>query len=108
MLRNYLKIARRNLWNSRGFSAINIFGLAVGIAACFFIFQYVYFESTYDRFNTNAINVHCVPISYSGSLTSTPTTAANHPAVGPAMKAEFPEVMEFVRVVSNASYFLIA
>jgi len=50
MLRNYLKIAARNLWRSKGFSAINIFGLAIGIAACFFIFQYVYFESTYDRF----------------------------------------------------------
>lgn len=104
MLRNYLKIARRNLWNSRGFSAINIFGLAVGIAACFFIFQYVYFESTYDRFNTNAANIYRVPISYSGSLTNTPTTAANHPAVGPAMKAEFPEVVDFVRVVPNALF----
>ena len=104
MLRNYLKIARRNLWRSRGFSAINIVGLAIGIAACFFIFQYVYFESTYDRFNTNAVNIYRVPVSYSGSLANTPATAANHPAVGPAMKAEFPEVVDFVRVVSNALF----
>ena len=52
MLRNYLKIAARNLWRSKGFSAINIFGLAIGLAACFFIFQYVYFESAYDQFMT--------------------------------------------------------
>lgn len=104
MLRNYVKIARRNLWRSKGFSAINIFGLAIGIAACFFIFQYVYFESTYDRFNTNAANIYRVPVSYSGSMSNTPTTAANHPAVGPAMKAEFPEVLDFVRMVPNALF----
>jgi len=100
MLKNYFKIARRNLWRSKAFSAINIFGLAIGIAACFFIFQYVYFESGYDRFNKNAANIYRVPISYSGSMANVPTTAANHPAVGPAMKADFPEVLDYVRVVS--------
>ena len=100
MFKNYLKIARRNLWRSKAFSAINIFGLAIGLAACFFIFQYVYFESGYDRFNKNAANIYRVPISYSGSMANVPTTAANHPAVGPAMKADFPEVLDYVRVVS--------
>jgi putative ABC transport system permease protein len=104
MFRNYLKIAGRNLWKNKGFSAINILGLAIGIAACFFIFQYVYFESTYDRFNTNASNIYRVPISYSGSMSNTPATAANHPAVAPAMKADFPEVVDFVRVVSNSLF----
>ncbi|MBE9461484.1 ABC transporter permease [Dyadobacter subterraneus] len=107
MFENYFKIARRNLWRSKGFSAINIFGLAIGIAACFFIFQYVNFESGYDKFNTNAENLYRVPISYSGSMANVPTTAANHPAVGPAMKADFPEVVDFVRVV-NVSLFMNA
>ncbi|WP_149240018.1 ABC transporter permease [Dyadobacter sp. 32] len=100
MLKNYLKIARRNLWRNKTFSAINVFGLAIGIAACFFIFEYVYFESSYDRFNKNATNIYRIPISYSGSMANVPTTAANHPAVGPAMKADFPEVTDYVRVVS--------
>ena len=99
MLRNYLKIAFRNLWRNKAFSAINIVGLAIGIAACFFVFQYVYFESSYDRFHTNAANIYRVPISYSGSMSNVSTTAANHPAVGPAMKADFPEVLDFVRMV---------
>ncbi|MBD2751590.1 ABC transporter permease [Spirosoma validum] len=99
MLRNYLKIAFRNLWRNKAFSAINIVGLALGLAACFFVFQYVYFEVSYDRFNTNAPNIYRVPISYSGSMSNVPTTAANHPAVGPAMKADFPEVVDFVRMV---------
>ncbi|WP_159469887.1 ABC transporter permease [Dyadobacter sp. 3J3] len=106
-VQNYFKIARRNLWRSKGFSAINIFGLAIGISACFFIFQYVNFESDYDKFNTNAENLYRVPISYSGSMANVPTTAANHPAVGPAMKADFPEVVDFVRVV-HASLFMNA
>ncbi|MBE9462197.1 ABC transporter permease [Dyadobacter subterraneus] len=100
MLGNYLKISRRNLWKSKGSSAINIFGLAMGIAACFFIFQYVYFESTYDQFHKNAANIYRVPISYPGSESVTPATATNHPAVGPAMKADFPEVADFTRLAS--------
>ncbi|GGH32050.1 ABC transporter permease [Dyadobacter endophyticus] len=100
MLGNYFKIARRNLWRNKAFSAINIFGLALGIAACFFVFQYVYFENSYDRFNVNAANIYRVPISYSGSMADVPTTATNHPALGPAMKADFPEVLDYVRIVS--------
>ena len=100
MIGNYFKIARRNLWRNKTFSAINIFGLALGIAACFFVFQYVYFENSYDRFNANAANIYRVPISYSGSMADVPTTATNHPALGPAMKADFPEVLDYVRIVS--------
>ncbi len=100
MIGNYFKIARRNLWRNKAFSAINIFGLALGIAACFFVFQYVYFENSYDRFNTRAADIYRVPISYSGSMADVPTTATNHPALGPVMKADFPEVIDYVRIVS--------
>src|SRR6266850_2404512 len=99
MIRNYFKIAYRNLFRNRIYSLVNIFGLAIGMAACFFIFQYVHFESSYDQFNLNADRIYRVPISYSGSFSNIPTTAANHPAVGPAMKAEFPEVSDFARIV---------
>jgi putative ABC transport system permease protein len=74
------------------------------MTACFFIFQYVHFESSYDRFNKNIDRLYRVPISYSGSFSSVPVTASNHPAVGPAMKKDFPEVESFVRVV-NISLF---
>lgn len=107
MFKNYFKIARRNLWRNKAFSAINIFGLALGMAACFFVFQYVYFEKSYDRFNKNAENIYRVPISYSGSMSDVPTTAANHPALGPAMKADFPEVIDYTRLV-GVSLFMNA
>jgi len=48
MLKNYFKIAFRNLWKHRVFSFINIMGLTVGMTACFLIFLYVRFELSYD------------------------------------------------------------
>jgi putative ABC transport system permease protein len=83
---------------------INIPELAIGMAACFFVFLYVNFESSYDRFNKNADNLYRVNISFSGSFSNLPPMATNHPAVGPAMKADFPEVIDFARVVT-ASLF---
>jgi putative ABC transport system permease protein len=105
MFRNYLKIAQRNLWRNKAFSAINIFGLAIGLVACFFVFEYVYFESNFDRFNKHADNLYRVTISYSGSFADVQPTASNHPAVGPAMKADFPEVLDYARFVSVSLFF---
>ncbi len=68
------------------------------MAACFFIFAYVHFESSYDGFHKNAADLYRVNISFGGSF-GNGTMATNHPATGPAMKADFPEVKEFARVV---------
>jgi len=100
MLRNYIKIAFRNLLKNKVYSLLNIFGLALGIAACFFIFQYVHFEKSYDRFNKNIDNLYRVTLKFTGSLDNVALSATNHPAVAPAMKAEFPEVKDFSRFVS--------
>jgi putative ABC transport system permease protein len=54
MFKNYFKIAWRNLERSKIYSAINIIGLAIGLAACMLIVLYVGHESTYDRFHKNA------------------------------------------------------
>ena len=60
MLRNYILIAWRNLWKRKGFSAINILGLAVGIASCLLIWNYVQFESSYDNFHPDVQNLYRV------------------------------------------------
>jgi len=54
MIKNYLKIAWRNLLNQRLFSVINIGGLATGLAVCMMIMMYVAHEMSYDRFNKDA------------------------------------------------------
>src|SRR5262245_20992632 len=92
MLKNYLIIAIRNISRNKVYSAINIVGLAIGMAACFFIFLYVRFELSYDQFHTNANRLYRVPM-----LIGKPS-APTHPAVGPAMKADFPEVADFARL----------
>ena len=54
MIKNYLKIAWRNLVKHKSFSFINILGLAIGIGACLIIFLYVHDELTFDLYNVKA------------------------------------------------------
>ncbi len=58
MFSNYLKVALRNLLRHKGYSAINIFGLAVGMAACIVILLWVRFNLSYDDFHANADRVY--------------------------------------------------
>ena len=60
MFKNYFKIAVRNLWRHKVFSFINILGLAVGISACFLIYLYVSFETSYDNFHSKADRIYRV------------------------------------------------
>src|SRR6186713_1996861 len=97
MLKNYFKIALRNLWRHKAFSFINIAGLAVGMAACFLIYLYVTFETSYDNFHTKADRIYRV-----ATAVITPTeTLYSGIATGPIainMKKDFPEVEDAVRL----------
>ena len=57
MLKNYLKTAWRSIRKNKLFSAINILGLAIGIACCLLIFQYVAYEKSYDKFHKNVNDI---------------------------------------------------
>ncbi|GAA0532902.1 ABC transporter permease [Chitinophaga japonensis] len=104
MFRNYLKIAWRNIVKHRFYSAINIFGLTVGMTCCFLIFMFVRFELSYDTFHRKADQIYRVSTDV-----KTPTelirAAITSAPMGPAMKADFPEVLNMVRV--NAASWLI-
>ncbi len=58
MIKNYLKIAFRNLWRHRVFSFINILGLTVGMTAFYLIFTYVRFELEYDHSHSKIDNIY--------------------------------------------------
>ena len=60
MIRNYLKIAWRNLKKNKGFSFINIFGLTIGLTSFLLIALYIFDESTFDAFHKNADNIYRV------------------------------------------------
>src|SRR5215475_2416734 len=98
MIENYIKIAFRNLWKYKGFSVINIAGLAIGMAACLLILQYVSFKLSFDQFNKNAGNIYRVVNDryQNGKLIQHGTIT--YSAIGKAMQDDFPEVINHVRV----------
>ena len=104
MIKSYLVVAWRNLLRNKMFSFINIIGLAIGMAVVFMIYQYIQAEQSYDLFHTNASRLYRVPIQYGGALAAGPS-ATSHPSIGPAMKADFPEVEDFARLMRGSQFF---
>lgn len=104
MIKNYFLVTLRNLKRNKVFSFINIFGLAIGLSACFVIWQYVRFESSYDKFHTQADRLYRIPMEVYRNASLIYAGAANAPALGPSMKADFPEVAEFTRLVKTSLF----
>ena len=102
MIRNYLKIAWRNLLRHKAYSAINITGLAVGIAACLLIFVVVQYELSYDQFQKNYNRTYRI-VTYSknsdGSEQHNPGIPT--PAVD-ALKTDFPQFEKIAAI--NSTY----
>jgi len=99
MIKNYFKIAWRNVKRHKGYSAINILGLALGIAACLLILQYVSFELSYEDFHTNKDRVFRVQQDrYDHGKLSTQWASGAY-AVGNSFKDAIPEIEDYVKVV---------
>ena len=97
MIKNYLLTAFRNIKKHKGYSLVNITGLAIGMSVCLLIWYYVSFERSYDSFQKDADNIYRLKmIMREGERTF--EFASTCLALGPALKAEFPEVLEFVRI----------
>lgn len=97
MLKNYFKTAWRNMLKNKTFSAINVSGLAIGIAAFLLIVNYLRFEYSFDDFNAKKDRIFRVPMIISETDGKPQTFAFTYPALAPAMKKDFPEVEEAVR-----------
>ena len=98
MLRNYLKIALRNLLKRKGFTLLNIFGLAIGMTCCLLILQYVNFERDYDKFHKEGDRVARLRIDAYKEGKLLWKSATVYPAFGPTMKKDFPEIESFCRL----------
>jgi putative ABC transport system permease protein len=97
MLRNYIKIAWRNLLRNKAFSAINIVGLALGLATCLLISLFVLDELSYDRFNKKADQI--VRVVFRGTMNGGQINEASvMPPTAQALKASFPEVLDATRI----------
>ena len=101
MVKNYFKIAWRNIMRHKAFSGINIIGLAIGIAACLLILQYVSFELSYENFQVNKDRIYRVRQDrYDNKKLSTQWAAGAY-GVGNAFKYAIPEIEDYVKVVKS-------
>jgi putative ABC transport system permease protein len=107
MLKNYLKIAWRNMMKNKTFSFINIAGLSIGLAACLLILQYVSFKLSFDQFNKNAADIYRVYNDryQNGKLIQHGTIT--YSAIGKALQDDYPEVVNHARVMPFGKIIII-
>lgn len=97
MFKNYLKIAIRNLQKQKGFSLINISGLAIGMACCLLILLYVSDELSYDRFHEKGDRIFRI-LSYSTIGDTTRHFAISPSALAPAAAGSIPAIELYSRL----------
>ena len=103
MLRNYLKIAWRNIVGNPLFSAINIIGLSIGLACCIIITIFVRYEMSFDRHWVDADRIYRVTRDFFGNDLE---LAAVAPPIAPLMKQDFAEVEDITRILQTGDVTL--
>jgi putative ABC transport system permease protein len=101
MIRNYLKIAWRNVLKSKLFSAINVFGLSVGMTCCMLLLLYILSEISFDRhqeYVNDLYLVRCENVQPNGEKMDNPRAPAPY---AQAIKSEYPEVVQVTRLWQN-------
>ncbi len=101
MIKNYFKVALRNIFKRRRYSFLNIAGLTIGMSCCLLIFHYVSYEKSYDKFEPDSKQIVRVRLdSYQKGVLAY-KSATSYPAIGPTMKKDFPEVKNFCRLIDD-------
>ena len=98
MIKNYFKIALRNLIRNKGLTFTNLLGLATGFAITLLIVQYVKFERSYENTHPNADRIVRLTLDYLTGSTVTTQDSEVYPVVGPTIKSEISEVEIYTRV----------
>jgi putative ABC transport system permease protein len=99
MLKNYFKIAWRNLMKSKVFSFINIFGLTTGITVCLMIFLFIINEFSFDNFHKNGDNIYRVMRSFDKNKSAAPWLSGPY---APALLNDFPgEIKKTIRIMPD-------
>src|SRR5664279_3373418 len=98
MFTAYSKIAIRNLARHKTFLLINTIGLVVGIAVCLLILNYTIGERSVDKFHKHADFVYRIQDDHYASNGLSSSSVFSYPALGPAIKSEYPMVRDVVRM----------
>jgi putative ABC transport system permease protein len=100
MIKNFIKVALRNLSKHKGFSFINIASLTIGIASCILIILWIQNELSYDRFHENSDRIYRIVTDecIGGQSSKYPATPLN---ISEALENDFPEIEKFVRLLKG-------
>ena len=101
MFKNHLKVALRNILKRKSYTIFNILGLAIGIACCLLIFQYVAYEKSYDRFHKNVDNIVRLRLDLHDQGKLTMQSATVFAGVAPLLKKDLPEVENYCRLIDT-------
>src|SRR5271154_765711 len=104
MLKNYFKLAFRNLMKYKFISFINLFGLAIGLTCCLLILAYILNELSFDKYNANANRIYRVTRSFNnqdGIVSLNLSTIA--PPFAPYLKNDFPDIQKITRLYPNGT-----
>ncbi len=98
MFKSQIAITLRHMTRQKGYTAINILGLAVGMVCAMLIFFYVDFELSYDRYHENAGRIYRVAVN---------NDARTPPALAPALQEDFAEITRFVRLLPTTGTWIM-
>jgi putative ABC transport system permease protein len=107
VISHYFKVASRNLARNKIFSLINISGLAVGMGVFLLISQFIFFESSYDRFHSNAENIYRLTLTSKRGADLNSSAYSGY-ALGPSGKEMIPEIEQFVRIQSQMERMVVS
>ncbi|MDQ6478304.1 ABC transporter permease [Dyadobacter sp. LHD-138] len=97
MIKNYLKIAWRNLWKHKVYSLLNILGLSTGITACIVIMLFVFYEKSFDGIHSKNIYRLDEVQKFEGMVAPQNVALSMYP-MGPTLKKDYPEILNYTRI----------
>ena len=101
MFKNHLQVAIRNILKRKGYTIFNIVGLAIGIACCLIIFQYIAYQKSYDKFNKNVNDIVRLRLDLHDQGKLTMQSATVFAGVAPLLKKDLPEVENYCRLIDT-------
>jgi putative ABC transport system permease protein len=105
MLKNYFKIALRTLWKHKGYSFLNIAGLALGMACALFILLWIQDELSFDRFHANAKTLYRVEQDQAGGQGKFHVNVTTY-GMREALKTDIPEIQEAARMAAGRAFLI--
>jgi putative ABC transport system permease protein len=104
MLKNYFKISMRNIRRHKGYSFINIAGLAIGMACTILILLWIQDELSFDRFHENGDSIYRIIVEDEQGMQSAGTCPI---PLAPSLKQTYPEILDSIRFCNGFQNFLV-